>query len=324
MLTVRNLLACAGFTTLAACSQAAASTPANVLADDIGNVNTLAASDGYLYWVRLDAADTNSWSIERMAETGGAVDVVAANIAEPGGLAVDGTSVYWTDVAGGRLLAAPLSGVAAGGTPTVIASNLTSPLGIVVVDGAAYVNETTSLFDSSMVRIPFDGGAPKTIASGFMQPATNEGSTLYFAHVNALSCAAAPCALSTIYRYATGDASPTALFTSPEIVQSIAVRDGNIYTVSESADPSALYDVSQTPLAGGSPTTIASGLTNAEGLVATPGSLYWMVRGVVWTAPTDGGKATQVSDDLVSSIASDGSALFAIGYTPRGAAIFEE
>jgi hypothetical protein len=323
MLTPRILLVCAGFTTLAACSQAAPSSPGNVLAGNIGTVDTLVASNGNLYFARLDAPSTNGWSIERVSESGGGIDDVVTNIPQPGGIAVDGTSVYWTDVVGGRLLAASLSTTDT--TQTVIAANLSSPTDVVINDGAAYVTESKQLFESSLVRIPLDGGAQKTLASGLLQAAASDGTAIYFAQVNALSCTAAPCALSTIYRYATGDLAPTALFTSSEIVQSIAVRDGSVYALDEGTDATPLWDIEEMPIAGGAPTTIVSGLPGAEGLVTTPGSVYWTVRGVLWSAPALGGNESQVSSELVSTVVSDGSAVFAIGYTgEQGTVLFHE
>jgi hypothetical protein len=90
---------------------------------------------------------------------GGAPTALAGEQASPRSIAVDSTSVYWTNESdGGAIVRAPTDG----GDATVLAL-ATRPSGIAV--DATYVY-WTDLGAGTVMAVPIDGGTPLTIASG--------------------------------------------------------------------------------------------------------------------------------------------------------------
>ena len=106
-----------------------------------GAPTTLASGpDNYPNAVVVDAANvywTNSFtgkSVAKVPVAGGAVTVLAAGQANPGGLAVDDTSVYWVNRDDGTVMKVPI----AGGAPTALASGQDDPQSIVVDTTSVY------------------------------------------------------------------------------------------------------------------------------------------------------------------------------------------
>jgi hypothetical protein len=230
MRTLPSLAVVAALTTLAACSPSQAA-PKNVLVPgNLGEADYLTAVGGYVYWARFDLGVSETWSIERVAEAGGAVEVLAKDVAPPNGLAVDGTNAYWT-ATDGTLRALPVSGAATGAAPTVIASNLPGPSSLIVVGGAAYVEEVTAPGEVLLQRIPLDGSAPTTVASGLMTNLTSDGTAAYFVEDGAGGATCPGLGLTTtVLRYQAGDTAPTTLL-SCQLVTSIAANGANLYAV---------------------------------------------------------------------------------------------
>jgi len=297
----------AGLSALAACSQPVASS-AGVLATPPGLAQNLTASNGYVYWAASDGAATPTWSIDRVDESGGAVEQVATRIAPPNGLAVDGIDAYWTSD-DGVLRAVPVSGLAPGAAPRVIASNLGSPGSLAVVGGSAYVMVVPS-YAMALEKIPLDGTPPTTIASGgLLTSLVTDGEAVYFAQVDPTHDF-----VGTVWRYATGDASPEKVLSPSVPVLEIAIGGGNLYA--EVGDPTTqdrLSDITSVPLTGGAPATLASGV-KLNVLGASSASVYWSTTSAVWTVQSKGGTATQVSSDGVSSFASEAGRLFAVRF----------
>ena len=121
---------------LSACSHSA-SAPPNAIADGLGMVQDLTASDGYTYWAEPDGAGSTTWSIRRVTEGGqGSPELVLAGVGQPAGLAADGARVFFTDALHSTLLAAPVSGAA---NATVVTSHGVGPGSVVLVNGTAFV-----------------------------------------------------------------------------------------------------------------------------------------------------------------------------------------
>jgi hypothetical protein len=78
----------------------------------------------------------------------------------PEGVAVDSTSVYWTNYNGGTVQKAPIGG---GSTPVALAPSEAQPRDIVIAGGNVY---WTAAYAGAVRRVPVSGGTPVTLAAG--------------------------------------------------------------------------------------------------------------------------------------------------------------
>jgi hypothetical protein len=286
----------------AACTQTTEVTHAIVVLANVDSAVGLTASDGYLYWVNLGAP----WSIERIAETGGAVETVATSPVQPMDFAVSGALVYWTAV-DGALRSAPVTGTSA---PTVVASQLPGAWNLAIAGGAAYLGVgATSASDGTLLRVALGGGAPTVVLSGEIAPVLGDGTDVHFVSHGADLPA------GVVYRYAAGDAAPTALY-GPSPVSSIAVAAGFLYACVDEHSSSTLVDIVSIPLGGGPPATLVKGVERGF-VVAASGVVAWWTPTSVWAVPDQGGTPTQLAQDAVTELAVDGDGVFGIDSTPR-------
>ena len=77
-------------------------------------------------------------------------------------IAIDATSVYFTETEGGRVVKVPIGG----GAPVVLAAGQSEPTGIVVDAANVYWTTQGSNSGNSVMKVPIGGGAPITLASG--------------------------------------------------------------------------------------------------------------------------------------------------------------
>ncbi|MFR9749696.1 IPT/TIG domain-containing protein [Nocardia sp. 004] len=98
-----------------------------------------------------------------------------------------------------------------GGTPTLLASGLSGPAGLVRVGGLLYICEAGA---ARVSTVPVTGGTPTPLVTGLLSPAdiTASGSTLFIANQGTAQVVSAPI---------TGTATPTAIATSPTGVSGI-------------------------------------------------------------------------------------------------------
>ena len=134
--------------------------PVTDLARGEGFGPTALIADGtHLYGV---ANKTGQERAARIALADGSYEELATGLGNPEGLALDGTSVYWSELVGepnGRIAKTSL----AGGTVTALATGLDNPRGVAVVDGTVYYAGAAGAGAerrSGIWSVPVGGGTP--------------------------------------------------------------------------------------------------------------------------------------------------------------------
>jgi hypothetical protein len=132
----------------------------------------LAVNSTHLYWLQLDFPQD---TIKRASLSTGAVEVVFSGPAEVTSIAVDDSTLYWSNISNGSILSLPLDG----GATSVLFSGQHSPDLLTLVDGMLYWSEFS--VPGAIRRGPASGGAPQLVVNGldFVQSFTTDGTTLY-------------------------------------------------------------------------------------------------------------------------------------------------
>jgi len=122
--------------------------------------NTLALDATNVYWLKSASGD-----VLRMPVSGTTPTPITSGQSNPWGIAVDATSVYWTNFnnATGTVMKAPIGG----GAPTTLATAQDGPHGITVDSTSVYwTNQTGGM----VMKAPIGGGSPTILVSGNYSP----------------------------------------------------------------------------------------------------------------------------------------------------------
>jgi len=211
-----------------------------------------------------------------------------------GAVAVDSTSVYWTDPAVGAVMKVPIGG----GAPTTLASGPDfgegSPYG-----GFSIVLDATSVYwlnageladgggDGFVVKVPLDGGTATTFLSGqgLYGDIAVDATSVYFATTvcpndgGNCECDGGSCPTAFLKMPIDGGAPTTLASIGPSFPLEFAVDDTSLYWTDcgscTGAVPGGDGLVMKVPLAGGSPTTLASGQRGPGAIAVDATSVYW-------------------------------------------------
>ena len=235
-----------------------------ILASGQSDRGNIAVSATGVYWTNM-----NYGTVMTVSLNGGMPATVTPMAGYPDAIAVDTTSVYWTDGGDARaVMKVPLNG----GTLTTLASGQFFPDGIAV--------DATSVYWSSgnaVMKVPLDGGAVATLA--------------YEGHPE---CDPPVCHLTATL----GPPAPSPV--------GIAVDARNVYWTNMGTG-SYGGTVMKVPLSGGTPTTLAAMQLNPVGIAVDTTSVYWfnigetegpfvgIFLGSVVKMPLDGGASTALA-----------------------------
>ena len=228
----------------------------------------------------------------------------------PDGIAVDATSVYWTDPGAAAIMKVPLGG----GAPTTLASGPASS-GIAV--DATSVYWTTNLYrNASVMRVPLGGGAPITLATGQNSPpgVAVDATSVYWTNCSTLlNPRAHRPRLDSVMKLPLGGGTiptPLASYQVTPCAIAIAVDATNVYWTGSSGT------VMKVPVNGGTPATLASSQDQPEAIAVDGTSVYWTngvsPNGAVMKMPLNGGTPTTLaaSQNDPAAIAVDSTSVY--------------
>jgi hypothetical protein len=146
----------------------------------------IAVDSTRVYWGAIDDAVLGE------SLSGGTPTTIAIGARPSGeamGVAVDATNVYWTNLGDATIRSAPLSG----GTGTQLARLSNGASQVLAADATSLYLADCENAPGTLVRVPKTGGAPVTLASGFLQLAQAGGmavdaTNVYYANFDVAHC----------------------------------------------------------------------------------------------------------------------------------------
>src|SRR5260221_1484344 len=129
----------------------------------------LALSASFVYFTNLGDSSANG-SIVRVPLSGGTPVTLKAGLLQPASIVIDAASIYWGSSGPGASSSAISKMPIGGGTvPTLASVQSYFSNGGIASDGVSVYWATFSAVGSVM-KVPVNGGAPETIASGLPSP----------------------------------------------------------------------------------------------------------------------------------------------------------
>jgi hypothetical protein len=124
----------------------------------------IAVSGSNAFFTTMTSPGTNSGTVRKVSVNGGSATTLVSNQGDPIALAVDGTNVFWTNLANNNVRKVSVNG----GSATTIASNFPQPSGIAIDSSSVYF---LSSIDGGVRKVGKNGGSVVQLATGQAQPA---------------------------------------------------------------------------------------------------------------------------------------------------------
>jgi cysteine-rich repeat protein len=248
-----------------------------------GTLTTLASGQSYPISIAVDATSvywTNSGSgtVMKVPISGGTPIVLASSQSYPLSIVVDATNAYWAS--SGTVMKVPILG----GTPTALASGQSGLFGVAV--DATSVYWTTDSAAGTVVQVPIEGGVPTTVASGQDSPMriVVDATSVYWTNHSSSG---------EVMKVSISGGVPTILASTQNNPEGIAVDATSVYWTNFKGGT-----VMKVPISGGPPTTLASSQSGPTDIVVDDANVYWVthdptsVVGTVTKVPISGGTPT--------------------------------
>jgi hypothetical protein len=258
-----------------------------------GPIDAIAQDDGALYFTVSDYSVGGSSWLESVAKDGASPPVKLTALDPPGalGVAVDGTTVYWTSLTGGTVWRVAKQG----GAAEQLAGGQARPWGIAVAGNALYwanQGSDNGSADGSIVMLDLETKALTTLVSGLADAPSWIAADADAAYWSDDAFYSAPPA---IHRIARSGGTPVTLASGD--VGPITLAGGQIFWASWNGG--MLWSV---PASGGTQTLWATGIAgngpNSAIAAAPDGSaVYWadVASGAVSFADAPGGTPQALS-----------------------------
>jgi hypothetical protein len=256
----------------------------------------LAIDSTYVYWTNQAGA-----AALRVPITGGAAEVLNANLPSAAGIAVDSTNAYVAlGASNGSIVAIPLSG----GSTTTLASSQSSPLYVVVAGGQVYW--TNAVSGGSVMSVAVTGGSPSAIATGQSVPWGIAASATSIVWTNYDSGGG-------VFSAPLGGGSMTTVASNQDYACAVAT-DGTTDFFATDAIAMMKGAIAKVAAGGGAISTIAMRQAHPAAIAFDASWVYWTDNGTdaVMRAPVGGGTATVLAaaQHAPRQIAVDASAVY--------------
>lgn len=174
------------------------------------------------------------------------------------GIAVDSTHVYYTSWSAGKVMKVPIGG----GTPTTIATGLSTPAGIAVDSTSVY---WVAYNAGNVYKAPLGGGNATVLASTQSSPLNIavDATNVYWTNTG-----------GSVSKVPIGGGTPTVLGTGQTPLGLAINSDDVFWTNGYFGSNNAT--VNKVPLNGGLPMTLASGQTRPTAITLDATSFYWI------------------------------------------------
>ena len=305
-----------------------------------GDARDIVADATSVYWIRV-ATQPDGGEADEVAECAKAgcngVPTVLAVDRSVEGLAVDASSVYWTN-GYGTIRKVGL----AGGTPTTIASGQDGATKIAVDATNVYWNDQLPLrgprdhtFHESpspgaVMKMPIAGGNPTTLASNVSPfEIAVDAVSVYWAENDSPGRRLPSSA--QVMKVPIAGGAPTTLASGQDAPQDLVVDGSYVYWTNipgpclAGSCGSSLPDtgtVMRVPVGGGTPSTIASQQPGPSGIAVDATSVYWTNNpgGTVVAAPLGGGASSTLAtgQGMPSHILADATGIYWTNETGGG------